>query len=141
MVGVYTVNLDVSDFLGFGTPDTVLITATTLQGFVEDRNMCTDDIVKDLGRDQFTNRGNKKKLLKLLSKTVSQKHGHHKHHKDDDDDRHDVRRNDESEEHFNVRKALKTLNKAISRTDGCATNGSPDSRGHGRDWITTYTDQ
>ena len=33
--GLYVVQLEVSDFIGPGTPDTVALTATTAQGFAE----------------------------------------------------------------------------------------------------------
>jgi hypothetical protein len=115
--GEYEVTLMVSDFLGAGAPDSMLIMATTAQGFAENRILIAANIVADLKKSQFTKKGNQKKFIKELNKVV-------KH----------IQKVD-------AKKAAKKLEKLIQRTDGCSTKGSPDNKGKGRDWITDCAEQ
>lgn len=79
-----------------------------------DQTMCAADIVSGLTRDQVTTRGHQRVFLNYLRQAVAA-----------------IERRQPR-----IRKAIRKLNQAIRRTDGCEANGSPDGKGSGRDWIT-----
>lgn len=112
--GTYLVTLVISDFIGPGLPDTVEITATSANGFAENRIMTAAGIVDGLNSGQVTTKGNQKafgnflnQAIKALQKSPPQ-----------------------------TATAINKLENAIERTDGCVLRGSPDGNGSGRDWIT-----
>jgi hypothetical protein len=110
--GAYVVRLEASDFLGPGAPAEIVITATLAVEFAEIVILEASDIVTALVNDQVTNKGNQKGFQKTLDRAIKEiQKGHFDH-------------------------AIKALNDAIERTDGCALRGSPDGNGKGRDWIT-----
>lgn len=116
-VGSYELSLSVRDFLGPGAPDTVDITALTPSAYAEDRIMCAADLVAGLGPDEITNDGNRRALTNHLTQSVKQI------------------QNGKNE------KALKKLDDAIRRTDGCPASGAPHARGGDRDWVTSCSAQ
>lgn len=109
--GVYEVVLLVSDFLGYGTPGYVEVTATTATGFAESQIVDVCDVVDTLTAGQVTTAGNQNAFGGHLANAVK-----------------DIQKG-------NVEHAIETLNKAIARTDGCVLRGSPDGNGQGMDWI------
>ncbi len=117
IAGVYEIKLDVSDFIGAGTPDTVAITVATTEDFAQIQIAAAADVVSALTLGEFAKKGNQKKLLKELSKAVQE-----------------IQKGKPDE-------AIKKLNKVIERTDGCVLRGSPDGNGKGRDWITDCDEQ
>jgi PKD repeat protein len=136
--GTYIVTLSVGDAYGPGTPDTVKITVDTANEQVTQDIACATSVIAGLTPSQVTSKGNKKDLLKLLGNAVADKRGEHE---DADDDKDDRRETSESADHFNSRTAIRKLNSAINRTDGCALRGTPDVKGDGRDWITDCSAQ
>ena len=119
--GAYEVVLSVSDFLGEGTPDTVEITATSAANFAEIQLLDAHQIVAALTQSQVTKRGNKRALTKKLRKAVK------------------------ALQKGKTDKAIKKLNKALERVDGCTLRGEPDAKrkqsGFKRDWITDCSAQ
>ena len=112
LLGVYQATLTVSDFIGPGTPDSVQITATTVEGFAEFQIVAAADVVSGLGANQVTTSGNQNAFLNFLSQAVVA-----------------LQAGDTEE-------AINKLTKAIERTDGCVLRSAPDANGPGRDWIT-----
>lgn len=110
--GQYELTLAVNDFLGAGTPDSMLIMATTAQGFAENQIFMVANVVTNLGEEQFTAKGNQQAFINDLSNLLK-----------------DL-------QNTNPQKATKELEKLIARTDGCSKTGSPDANGKGRDWVT-----
>ena len=110
--GVYEVTLDVADFLGFGTPAVIEVTATTASEFAENLILEASDQAAALGNGQVTTKGNQNAFGNFLAQAISK-----------------IQSGD-------IAGAIDKLEKAIARTDGCALNGSPDGNGSGRDWIT-----
>jgi YVTN family beta-propeller protein len=131
MPGTYEVTLVVSDFLGEGEVDQVNVVATTAEGYAEILIMDADFMVAALAKDQFTKKGNQKKFRKLLSKAI----------KDIDNANGKTSPEKAAKE---IDKAIKKLNDAIVRTDGCPIWGdSPDDKDNAKDrgkpkpdWIT-----
>ena len=115
--GGYQMNLDVSDPIGPGAPDAVQITATSVAGFAQFQIVSADDLVGDLNPGQVTTGGNQTAYLKHLSRAIV------------------------AIQEGDLGKAIKKLEDAIGRSDGCVLRGSPDGNGPGRDWITDCTAQ
>ncbi|MGJ8560913.1 MAG: PKD domain-containing protein [Litorimonas sp.] len=114
--GTYSVQLTVSDFLGAGTPDTTEIVAASNGDYALSKIMDANAYVLGLSDAEFTKKGNRKAFGKLLRKAVSE-----------------IQKGKTSS-------AIKKLEKAIERTDGCALNGTPDTDKK-RDWITNCAAQ
>ena len=112
--GTYELTLVVSDFIGPGLPDTVEITATSAEGFAENRIVNVDGIVGSLSAGEVTTNGNQNAFGNFLS--------------------HAIKALQKSPP--DTAKAIDKLEKALERTDGCVLRGSPDGNGSGRDWIT-----
>ncbi|MGK0190050.1 MAG: hypothetical protein ACI9R3_005869 [Verrucomicrobiales bacterium] len=110
--GVYEVTLDVADFLGFGTPAVVVVTATTALGFAENVIVQASDLAAALNNGQVTTKGNQRAFGNFLAQAISKIQA------------------------GNIAGAIDKLEKAIARTDGCFLRGSVDGNGQGRDWIT-----
>ncbi len=115
--GSYEVTLTPSDFLGEGTPATVLIVATTAAFFAEGQTASASAIVAALSPGQVTTAGNQNALGNFLAQALQQL------------------------QIGNVAQAIVKLNQAIERTDGCALRGAPDGPGTSRDWITNCAAQ
>lgn len=110
--GEYEIALDVSDPLGPGSPDGLMITAANPEEFAEIQVVEAATAVAELPIVDVTTAGNQQALGNLLiNATNSLQNG--------DSD-----------------KAAKKLQDAIERTDGCILRGLPDTNGKGRDWIT-----
>jgi hypothetical protein len=110
--GLYEVMLEVSDFIGPGVPDVVLITATTAEGLAEFKILESSDDVAALLPEAVTTAGNQTAHLNFLNQaTLAIQEG-------------------------DLAKAIDKLQKAMTRTDGCVLRGAPDGNGPGRDWIT-----
>ncbi len=110
--GLYAVDLEVSDFIGPGTPDAVDVTATTVTGFAEFHIVAACDLISALSPNQVTTKGNQRALCNFLGQAVRA-----------------IQKN-------KLAKAVDKLDKSIIRTDGCPLRGAPDGNGPGRDWIT-----
>jgi hypothetical protein len=111
--GTYVAQLTVSDFVGPGEPDTVVITATTAAGYVEIQLEAASSQIINLPVDAVTNRGNQNALSRfLINAAMALQEG-------------------------DIGSARHHLAQAIARTDGCALRGSPDGNGSGRDWLVT----
>jgi hypothetical protein len=110
--GLYKADLIVSDDLGPSLPDSVEITAVLPETFAEGEIVKTAELVAELSNTQVTTRGNQRAFLNFLSQALLA-----------------IQIGDTEE-------AIKKLEDAISRTDGCAIHGAPDGNGKGRDWIT-----
>jgi len=68
--GVYEVTLVVRDFIGPGTPVTVLITSTTAGGFAEFQIVNASTLISGLTSGQITNKGNQAAILNFLRQAV-----------------------------------------------------------------------
>lgn len=112
--GAYTFTLSVSDFLGAGTPASVVVTAISAAAYAEQKIMCGANLIAGLGPNQVTTKGNQTALGNFLSEAVK------------------------SIQKGQISTAIFKLNEAIARTDGCEANPgpSPDGNGPGRDWVT-----
>ena len=110
--GAYEVTLEVSDFLGAGTPATVAITATTAAGYAELKAVEASDIISGLSTGQITTKGNQQALQNFLSQVLI------------------------ALQAGDVATAIDKLQKTMERTDGCVLRGAVDGNGPGRDWIT-----
>ena len=110
--GLYVAHLEVSDFIGPGTPDTVAVTATTAHGSAEFHIVSACNVITNLRPDQVTTEGNRRALCNFLGQAVRALQKDH------------------------PATAIDKLDKTIERTDGCALRGAPDGNGPGRDWIT-----
>ena len=115
--GVYELRLEVSDFIGPGTSDTVRVTATTALGFAESKVATAASILAGLTPGQVTNKGNQNALLNFLGQVIVA-----------------LQAGDSAE-------AVSKLQKSMERTDGCVLRGAPDGNGSGRDWVTDCTTQ
>lgn len=110
--GTYEALLNVSDAIGPGTSDSVVVVASSPEDFAQLEIQSADAVVTSLESTEVTTSGNQNALSNfLIQSTVSIQDG-------------------ETEE------AIDKLDKAIERTDGCIERGSPDGNGPGRDWIT-----
>lgn len=112
--GAYTLTLNVSDFLGAGTPASVVVTAVSSAAYAEQKIMCGANLIAGLGPNQVTTKGNQTALGNFLSEAVK------------------------SIQKGQITTAIFKLNEAIARADGCEANPgpSPDGNGPGRDWVT-----
>jgi hypothetical protein len=115
--GVYDITLLVSDFVGPGTPDTIVVTAVSAEGFAELQIITANEQVAALTPEDVTSVGNQTALTNFLRQAVVA-----------------IQTGDFSE-------AIKKLEDALARTDGCVLRGAPDGNGPGRDWITSCVDQ
>jgi len=109
--GLYEISLDVSDFIGPGTPATVFIIATTAADFAQSKILEADSLLSSLPPSQVTTKGNQNALSNFLDQAVI------------------ALQSGDTEE------AIQKLEKAIARTDGCELRGSADGNGPGRDWV------
>jgi YVTN family beta-propeller protein len=116
-VGEYEVQLLVSDSIGPGLPDTVLVTATDANIFAEIKLVQACDFITSLSDDAFDAKGHRNVMCNQLSHAV----------KDLDKDK--------------LEHAQGDIQQVIERTDGCDLRGSPDGNGQGSDWITDCSDQ
>ncbi len=112
VAGAYQLTLNVSDFLGLGTPDTVLVTAVSAQDFATGLIVAASEIIIDLAVTQVTTQGNRQAFLNFLNQAVV------------------------AIQAGNSADAIQKLQNSIARTDGCPIRGSADGNGAGRDWIT-----
>lgn len=110
--GIYVVQLEVSDLIGPGTPDTVTIIASSATGFVQSQILFATDVVAELTAGQVTTSGNHNALLNFLRQTMV------------------------ALQVDDLAEAINKLENAIARTDGCVVRSVPDGNGPGRDWIT-----
>lgn len=119
VAGDYWVNLTVSDLLGPGTTDTVLITAAAAEDYAEIQILSADDVVCRAGTEgaDFTSRGNNEAFCNFLRQAVSAIQKSKTDH------------------------ARTKLEMALVRTDGCIFGNAPETRGPGRDWVTDCTTQ
>ena len=115
--GLYVLNLGVSDFVGSGISALVEVTATLAEEFAEVQIINVDTIVTALDAGEVTTAGNQEAYGNFLSQaSVAIQEG-------------------------DIAAAIDKLEKAISRTDGCALRGVADGKGQGRDWITSCVEQ
>lgn len=121
LVGTYVAQLVVNDGYANSTPDDVNIAVITPEQFAEGQVMESLNLVGDLPPANVTTKGNQKALGNFLLQVIESLQG---------DD---------------LNKALKKLESAIERTDGCALRGSPDAGGGGnppaKDYVNNCTDQ
>ena len=111
--GVYVATLTPSDFLGAGTPASTTITVTTVTMYVAMQLQAAAARLQELPPGAVTSSGNLNAFIQLLSHAVV------------------------ALQTGDLDGARKQLEHAISRTDGCVLQGSPDGNGPGRDWIAT----
>jgi len=117
--GTYVVSLVVNDAIGPGDPDTIEVTATLAEAFAEIQIIAVDSVITALDPDagEVTTAGNQEAYGNFLSQaTVAIQDG-------------------------DIAAAIDKLEKAISRTDGCALRGAVDGKGQGRDWVTSCAEQ
>ena len=112
--GSYEITLVVSDFLGPGAADIVLLTAVGAAEFAETQIVGADDAAAALDPDlgEVTTQGNQEAFGNFLIQAAR------------------------AIQEGDTAKAIDKLEKAIGRTDGCVLRGAPDANGMGRDWIT-----
>ena len=112
--GPYVVSLTVSDLIGPGIPDEVTVTASTAEDFAESQIVTVENVViaLDASLGQVTTPGNQNAFGNFLNQAIV------------------------SIQEGNILDAIKKLDDAKLRTDGCAERGKPDGNGSERDWIT-----
>ena len=115
--GLYVVQLVVSDPFDDSAPDAVTITVITGEDFAENTLMVVRDFLANLPPESVTTQGNQIALSNFLSQAITAIQG------------------------GDVDMALRKIDDAIARTDGCVLRGEPDGNGPGRDWITDCGDQ
>jgi hypothetical protein len=115
--GAYRVRLVVNDGFADSEPDEVIICVISAEDFAEIQTMGALNIVSELPASSVTTKGNQKALGNFLTQVIGA-----------------LQLGDTEE-------AINKLDKALSRTDGCALQGAPDGNGTGRDWITNCVDQ
>ena len=118
--GLYIASLTVSDFIGPGSPDTIEITAATLEDFSIDLTVEAGDLVTSLSGPAVRNQGNQRALLNHLAQAVR------------------------AIQKGQFDTAIEKIEDAISRTDGCVLReGVPDDEESGFtvDWVTDCTAQ
>jgi hypothetical protein len=121
--GTYTAQLIVNDGYAASTPDEVNIAVITQEQFAEAQAMESLNTVTELPPASVTTKGNQAALGNFLLQVI------------------------ESLQEDDVDKAIKKLESAIERTDGCALRGSPDAGGGGggnppaKDYVNNCTDQ
>jgi hypothetical protein len=117
LIGAYEVSLTVSDFIGPGVPDSVLVTAVSAEDFAQVEILEAYDTLVSLPPTDVTTEGNQIALGNFFQQaTVA------------------IQEGDSAE-------AINKLQKAIARTDGCVLRGTPDGDGPERDWVTNCADQ
>lgn len=114
--GLYTVKLEVSDFIGPETSDSVDINVVPAEDFAVITIVDTVDSIDDLSSTEVTNGGNQTAIEKFLIQAAV------------------------AVENGDIEEALRKLNRALERTDGCKLRGQADGIGAGRDWITDDPD-
>ena len=115
--GLYVVQLVVSDPFDDSAPDTVTITVITGEDFAENTLMVVRDFLANLPPESVTTQGNQIALSNFLSQAITAIQG------------------------GDVDMALRKIDDAIARVDGCVLRGEPDGNGPGRDWIIDCGDQ
>jgi hypothetical protein len=115
--GSYTFDLIVDDGLGPSAPASVSIVAITGAQFAENAIMTVQTAVSSLPPSSVTTRGNQQAFSNFLTQALR-----------------GIQSGDTA-------LAQQKLADAISRTDGCALRGSPDTNGPGRDWVTSCAGQ
>ena len=121
--GTYVARLIVSDGHADSAPDDVTIAVVTTESFAEVQTVASLNAVVDLSATSVTSSGNQTALGNILLQVIESL-------QDDPPD---------------LDKAIKKLEDAIERTDGCALRGTPDVKGGGKspkiDTINNCTDQ
>ena len=115
--GVYVATLTPSDSVGPGTAASTTVTVTTGTIYAQIQLQAVAAQVQDLPPGAVTTKGNLNAFIHLLSNAVV------------------------AVQNGDLDEAREKLAQAISRTDGCALQGSPDGNGPGRDWITVCSVQ
>lgn len=119
-LGVYIVELTVSDFLGANPiSDVAEITVATTEDFARTTIMETEDLTSALDENDVTTAGNQNALTNFFAQAVR------------------------SIQKGNIADGINKLENALLRTDGCVERGSPDD-GSGtdeRDWIVSCSEQ
>jgi hypothetical protein len=116
--GAYVASLVAADVLGEGAPDDVQITATTAATYAEVKVQAAADVVVNLPPGAVTNAGNQNTLVQFLSIAAMVIHSGH------------------------PAAAVQKLQATLTRLDGCANHGTPDTmNGPDRDWVTTCNAQ
>jgi hypothetical protein len=113
VTGEYVVQLAVSDPIGPGFADTLVITATDPDSYAEVQITSGSETIVALPPESVTTGGNQEAMTNFLIQAV------------------------DSIEKGKADQATSKLEQAIERTDGCALRGVPDGNGPGRDWVTT----
>ncbi len=115
--GIYVVQLVVSDSFDDSTPDTVTITVVTGEDFAQNTLLDCLDLVANLPPDHVTTKGNQQGLTNFISQAIT------------------------AIQVGDIDEALRKIDFALERTDGCVLRAGPDGNGPGRDWITDCVDQ
>jgi hypothetical protein len=115
--GVYVAALTPTDFVGPGISASATITVTTAMAYAEIQAQAAATQVLALSGDEVTTAGNQNAFIQLLSNAVI------------------------ALQNGNLVGGRHMFREAISRTDGCTSQGSPDGNGPGRDWITSCAAQ
>lgn len=110
--GDYVISLTVSDPLGPGSTDTVIVTATIPEDYAETEVVNADELMDSLPLEAVTSAGNQASMTDFLAQSVK------------------------ALEREDIAKAIHSLERSISRVDGCALRGTPDTKGQDRDWVT-----
>lgn len=117
VAGQFEILLVVSDSIGPGMTDTVVVTSTTAQSFAETHILSANDLITALDPGDVTSVGNQNALQNFLRQAVL------------------------AIQIGDVAEAINKLDKALVRVDGCTLRGSADGNGPGRDWITDCGEQ
>lgn len=115
--GEYEVALTVSDAIGPGTPDSVVVVASTAENYSEFQVVAANTVLVALDPEQVTTSGNQTAFGNLLNQSVV------------------------AIQSGDIADAIDKLRSAVSRTDGCSLRNAPDGNGPGRDWITDCVEQ
>lgn len=116
-LGVYEIQLTVSDQLGVGAPDSVQLVVLSVSDYASGEIADADVVVSELLPNDLDARGHQNSLSNFLNQAaVAIADG-------------------------DVTLAISKLEQALRRTDGCVLRGSPDSNGSNRDWITDCSEQ
>lgn len=117
LAGTYKAALTVSDLLGDGPPSTVEVMAVTAEELATLNIVSASTTVSELSADAVTTGGNQNAFQNFLQQAATA-----------------IAAGDTDA-------AIKKLETAISRTDGCVLRGAPDGNGPGRDWVTNCAAQ
>ena len=115
--GLYVVQLVVSDPFGDSAPDPVTITVITGEDFAENTLLDCLGLVANLPPDHVTTKGNQRALTNFISQSIA------------------------AIQEGDIERALRKIDFALERTDGCVLRVEPDGNGPGRDWITDCGEQ